>query len=160
MGHEPNVTLGNAAMESDPLPSNVANWGALVTQALDQGNESEVSAIDPGPNEGVSDDALHPAYGGASETEDEEGCSESRLRELLLHLLGTVSCRGWKLGERLQNGLLGRASGKGEAADDEELVPDYSKLPATVEGHVSMQEMPAVVGTGMFPAAAMDVDPF
>ena len=61
-----------------PAAAAAGSWGESVTQALQMGEESEVSTVDPLLLGGVSDDAPEPNYAEALASQVEESARGGR----------------------------------------------------------------------------------
>ncbi|OLP94495.1 hypothetical protein AK812_SmicGene23478 [Symbiodinium microadriaticum] len=123
-----------------PAAAAAGSWGESVTQALQMGEESEVSAVDPLLLGGVSDDAPEPNYAEALASQGEESTRGGR--EHMPNPVGDqpplVQIARAATPASPGHSELSRMEGGGVVAkwdpDDDELVPDYASMPVVPEG--------------------------
>ncbi|CAE7519472.1 unnamed protein product [Symbiodinium sp. CCMP2592] len=148
-------------------PAAAAGWGESVTQALQMGEESEVSAMDPLLLGGVSDDAAEPNYADALASQGDEpnrGGLEQAPTQVGNQPPPVQIARASPASPG--HSELSRMEGGGMAAkwdpDEDELVPDYASMPVVPEGSGShlqgSKRAEDIQIRGTARAAAMDVD--
>ena len=128
-------------MENNPeSPAAAAgSWGESVMQALQVGEESEISAVDPLLLGGVSDDAPEPNYAEALASQGEESARGGQEHmpnvgdqplPVQIARAATPASPG--------HSELSRMEGGGVVAkwdpDEDELVPIYASMPVVPEG--------------------------
>ncbi|OLP90683.1 hypothetical protein AK812_SmicGene27738 [Symbiodinium microadriaticum] len=128
-------------MEDNPESPAAAgcSWGESVTQALQMGEESEASAVDPLLLGGVSDDAPEPNYAEALASQGEESARGGR--EHMANPIGDqpapVQIARVATPASPGHSELSRMEGGGVVAkwdpDEDELVPDYASMPVVPE---------------------------
>ncbi|CAE7322146.1 unnamed protein product [Symbiodinium sp. CCMP2592] len=149
------------------LETPAAGWGESVTQALQMGEESEVSAMDPLLLGGVSDDAAEPNYADALASQGDEpnrGGLEQAPTQVGNQPPPVQIARASPASPG--HSELSRMEGGGMAAkwdpDEDELVPDYASMPVVPEGSGShlqgSKRAEDIQIRGTARAAAMDVD--